>query len=245
LFGKTEFSQVFKERQVIESGARVNRKGAARLIILSINEDRVQYKSLRSHRKQSMKYPYLKALLDDFESINPNSIEKSVNVVLNRAGLDSDYTTETYMYSFAKAFLNRVDQDIFLSEGELSIDELPPVSDRDYIEGARIPIWVERIERDRAARLKCIRHHGAWCHVCEIDFEKVYGRIGRGFIHVHHLKQLSAVRNPKRTDPINDLIPLCPNCHAMIHRKKRMVTIESLRKQMSGLGGPTANLKAL
>ena len=31
-------------------------------------------------------------------------------------------------------------------------------------------------------------------------------------------------------DPVKDLIPVCPNCHAMIHRKKeKVVSIDELR----------------
>ena len=57
----------------------------------------------------------------------------------------------------------------------------------------------------------------------------VYGKIGEGFIHVHHLLELSVIKKEYKVDPINDLRPVCPNCHAMLHRKKPAYSIEELR----------------
>ena len=42
-----------------------------------------------------------------------------------------------------------------------------------------------------AARRACIDHWGHVCVVCGIDFGKTYGRFAKGFIHVHHLRELS------------------------------------------------------
>ncbi len=58
---------------------------------------------------------------------------------------------------------------------------------------------------------------------------KFYGQIGEGFIHVHHLKPLSEIGQEYEVDPIEDLRPVCPNCHAMLHRKKPPYTIEQLK----------------
>ena len=32
-----------------------------------------------------------------------------------------------------------------------------------------------------------------------------------------------------KLDPINDLIPVCPNCHAMLHRRNPSLMVEELR----------------
>lgn len=86
-------------------------------------------------------------------------------------------------------------------------------------------------ERNRAAREMCIRAKGTKCSVCGFDFKAVYGEIGKGYIQVHHLKQLSSTRGIRITDPIKELAPVCPNCHAMLHRGKngKMLTIEELK----------------
>ena len=51
--------------------------------------------------------------------------------------------------------------------------------------------------------------------------------IGTGYIHVHNLKPLSEIKEEYKVDPINDLRPVCPNCHSMIH--KANYSIEQLR----------------
>jgi 5-methylcytosine-specific restriction enzyme A len=63
-----------------------------------------------------------------------------------------------------------------------------------------------------------------------MDFEKVYGEIGKGFIHVHHIVELSNIKSEYKVQPIEDLRPVCPNCHAMLHRKKPAYKIEELKE---------------
>ncbi|MBY7799492.1 HNH endonuclease [Vibrio fluvialis] len=85
------------------------------------------------------------------------------------------------------------------------------------------------MERDQAARSKCLAHYGYSCQVCSIDFEQVYGEIGSNYIHVHHRVDLASQTGEHNIDPIKDLIPLCPNCHAMVHTQKPAMSIEKLK----------------
>ena len=96
------------------------------------------------------------------------------------------------------------------------------------LEGERRSVLVNIYERNPAARRKCISHWKPICQVCEFDFEAVYGNLGEGFIHVHHLKPLGEVGEAYRLDPIEDLRPVCPNCHAMLHQQKPALKIEEL-----------------
>lgn len=93
--------------------------------------------------------------------------------------------------------------------GEIDIPEESP-------EGNRKKVYVNRYERDPEERRKCLERYGNKykCIVCGFNFEEVYGEIGRDFIHVHHIKPLAD--NGK--DISENLIPVCPNCHAMLHR---------------------------
>ena len=86
-----------------------------------------------------------------------------------------------------------------------------------YIAGATRPVMVNAYERDQNARAACIAHYGARCLVCGFDFEAQYGGRGKGVIDVHHLKPLSEVRSGYQVDPIEDLRPVCRNCHTIIH----------------------------
>ena len=109
-------------------------------------------------------------------------------------------------------------------------DEVP--APEAYFEGATRMVSVSIYERSPRAREKCIEHYGVRCSVCDFDFEASYGERGRGFIHVHHLIPLAGIGHKYRLDPIAHLRPICPNCHAMIHRGSKPLTIEALRKHL-------------
>jgi len=100
------------------------------------------------------------------------------------------------------------------------------------VEGAKKKITVNAYERNLKARAECIEFYGAECMICNFNFEKIYGEIGKNYIHVHHLKPLSEIKEEYEIDPINDLRPVCPNCHAMLHRTKPAYSIEELKKVM-------------
>lgn len=96
-------------------------------------------------------------------------------------------------------------------------------------EGAKKQKLVTVVERSPAARRQCLEHHKAICAVCALNFTERYGPIGAGFMHVHHLTMVSTLPEETEIDPINDLRPVCPNCHAMLHRTKPPLTIEALK----------------
>ena len=98
-----------------------------------------------------------------------------------------------------------------------------------YLEGAAIRVSVNAYERNAKARQKCIEHYGCTCAACGFDFEGTYGEIGRGFIHVHHVKPLSELGAQYEVNPIQDLRPVCPNCHAMLHTHSPAMSIEELK----------------
>lgn len=98
-------------------------------------------------------------------------------------------------------------------------------------EGRVVELSLTTFERNPAARKSCLDHFGLQCRVCEFDFEKTYGELGKGFIHVHHITPLSHIRENYSVDPVKDLIPVCPNCHAMLHIKQgESLTIPELKE---------------
>jgi 5-methylcytosine-specific restriction protein A len=101
-----------------------------------------------------------------------------------------------------------------------------------YYEGSTTKISVNAYERNGEARKKCVEHHGCTCCICGFDFKKIYGEIGEGFIHVHHLSPLSRIKLEYKVDPITDMRPLCPNCHAVIHRSSPPFTIEQVKMML-------------
>lgn len=121
------------------------------------------------------------------------------------------------------------------SRERLYPDELEP--GLKYVEGARKQIRVNAYERDSKARKACLKHHGHSCVVCGFNFEERYGWIGKDFIHVHHLKPLKLTDGEYELDPVSDLRPVCPNCHAMLHRRDDVLGIEELRNLLKAAGG--------
>jgi len=98
-----------------------------------------------------------------------------------------------------------------------------------YIEGATKQITINAYERDLKARQACIDYYGLDCSICGFNFEKIYGYVGRDYIHVHHLNPISSIGEEYMLDPIKDLRPICPNCHAIVHRKRPPYTVEEVR----------------
>ncbi len=102
--------------------------------------------------------------------------------------------------------------------------------DKEFNEGELRQVTTNRYERNREAREKCIELKGCKCEVCGIDFKETYGEIGEGFIHVHHVTPISSKGKDYKLDIDNDLVPVCPNCHAMMHRKNPPFSVEELKK---------------
>lgn len=111
-----------------------------------------------------------------------------------------------------------------LGERAAQLDEL--------VEGAAVTIKLSVWERNAKARQLCIERYGPICLVCDFDFENRYGDLAKGFIHVHHINPLSKVRGKRSIDPVADLRPVCPNCHAVIHLGGRCLSIDEVRASL-------------
>lgn len=79
-------------------------------------------------------------------------------------------------------------------------------------------IAVSRYEHDPDAVRRCVAFHGTSCAACGLSLEELYGPSGAGFVQVHHIVPPAAITPDYALDPVADLVPLCPNCHAMAHR---------------------------
>ncbi|MCX5820237.1 MAG: HNH endonuclease [Deltaproteobacteria bacterium] len=96
-------------------------------------------------------------------------------------------------------------------------------------EGAVRRIAVNAYERSSAAREQCILHYGCRCAACGLTLAEKYGECVQGLIHVHHLRQLAEVNAKYQVDPVQDLRPVCPTCHAVIHSRPQPFTVEEVR----------------
>jgi 5-methylcytosine-specific restriction protein A len=97
-------------------------------------------------------------------------------------------------------------------------------------EGAVRRVTVNAYERNPVARSQCLLHHGYACAVCGILMREMYGPIAENFIEVHHLRPLAEVGREYEVDPVKDLRPICPNCHAIVHRMTPAMRIDEAKQ---------------
>lgn len=97
------------------------------------------------------------------------------------------------------------------------------------VEGKGIEVVTTKYERSRKNRMLCVAHYGYKCQICNFSFGERYGETVESFIHVHHIERVSD-GGEVAIDPLNDLIPLCPNCHAVAHLKTPPYTPDELRR---------------
>lgn len=134
------------------------------------------------------------------------------------------------------ARLERVWADFLSSRGyapcsPLVLADEVPAAER-FWEGAVRRVTVNAYERDPLAREACIKHYGTSCLVCGLSFSSTYGDLGQDLIHVHHVRPLASLRKQYAVDPIADLRPVCPNCHAVIHYHDPPISIEALKARV-------------
>jgi len=110
----------------------------------------------------------------------------------------------------------------------LPLEEIDESAIEGDSEGAVLFRLVKQYERSRINRAACIEIHGTACRICGFDFGAQFGELGEGFIHVHHIVPVSEMGGNYSLDSGKDLLPVCPNCHAMLHRRSPALTPDEL-----------------
>jgi hypothetical protein len=115
----------------------------------------------------------------------------------------------------------------------ISPDEIL-TSDNCGAEGARFSITVNAYERSPELREACLRHYfrngDLACQICGFSFSETYGNDGEGIIDVHHITPLGEINAKHIVDPKTDLLPVCSNCHRMIHSKRPACSVEDIEQ---------------
>lgn len=146
--------------------------------------------------------------------------------------IDSNERLDTKILSTRTTYLNSEEKINAIKKAlQLCLDIYPDEIDPSLNEGAKITVSVNKFERNPKAREACLRHFGYNCQICDFNFEETYGEVGKDSIHVHHLIPLSEIGTSYQVNPIKDLIPVCPNCHLILH-KKNAPSVEVLRSQL-------------
>ena len=105
-----------------------------------------------------------------------------------------------------------------------------------FEEGRRYPIVLEAAERNPQARAACLAHHGTTCVACGFSGALCFGPAGKDLIHVHHVKEMHTQDGRYLIDPVKELVPLCPTCHAMAHRRKPAYSVQELVHMLTQKG---------
>lgn len=119
--------------------------------------------------------------------------------------------------------------EIFTEESTL-LDQT--IIEEALFEGVMHEVTTNSYERNQDARRKCLEHYGLSCVVCNLNFGERYGDLVRNFIHVHHIVPISYIKDEYQVDPVKDLRPVCPNCHAVIHSQNPPLTIDEVRDML-------------
>lgn len=206
------------------------KKGERREVVL-------QYKQrVYQARLEMDKHPFPRSRLlwkADFSEIIRNQFPQAYSHFLNKG---EELLSEVAKFKLEKVgdssgtylveFLSSVDNEILIKDLESEETELY----EPRMEGNLISYYGRRYERDPINRKRAIEFHGLSCKVCGFNFEEVYGERGKDFIEVHHIKPLSTLEKEIVVDPEQDLVPVCANCHRMIHRRKdNILTVDELK----------------
>lgn len=201
---------------------------APHVILVGTGKDTVKYGQVLAQQSDAIPV-FVKDSSNAWEYLGDYQVERSTT--------DPDIIETKAREAGRRGKVNRV---IYLRSaaersGSLYPNEVDnPDEPSDTNEGQVKEVLVDRRERDPALREACIEHFGAQCQVCDLDFGKRYGEdIGDGFIHVHHLRPLA--EGERETDPVEDLRPVCPNCHAMLHQVSPPLSIQDLRQRLGNL----------
>jgi 5-methylcytosine-specific restriction protein A len=109
-------------------------------------------------------------------------------------------------------------------------------ADEVFTEGATTSVRVNAFETSAVAKRRCVEHYGCRCAICGLKFDEAYGPAGEGLIHVHHLVPLALIRREYEINPVKDLRPVCPNCHALIHRRTPPYSPAEVKSMLSKAG---------
>lgn len=115
------------------------------------------------------------------------------------------------------------------------------VFDEDILitEGSSEYVLSKKIKRSVKLRNYAIEYYldvrgNISCDICGFDFEYVYGEPAAGYIEMHHLEPVYMYKGDdiQKTieDAIKNLLPVCANCHRVIHRTRPPYEISDVRQ---------------
>lgn len=140
------------------------------------------------------------------------------------------YAKDEKAHAFVEDVWKYIEKNEIESEALMEIAQ--QVSTKYNESGHAVRISVNRYERNPNARRECLRIHGSNCKICGFDAGEKYGEDFDGKIEVHHIVPIHTIEENYVIDPKTDLIPVCPNCHMILHTKKNNGQYPSIEELM-------------
>lgn len=175
--------------------------------------------------------------LSNFTSVDPNKPSKGLERIskLDNQIFFEFYNNRTLLKNISNVIVETIN-DNELTSKIYQIEEGSKTSINEAIEGEIIFKLHKVRERnqkliDTKKKQVLKNSEKLVCEVCDFDFNKVYGEIGKGFIECHHIQPLSTYTTAQKTT-VDDLALVCSNCHRMLHRLPEEMTIEGLKNRM-------------
>lgn len=102
-------------------------------------------------------------------------------------------------------------------------------ADSSALEGDPVEAMSRRYERKPVNREICLSLRGRRCYCCNMDFGEVYGPATDGHIEVHHITPVSGMGAGYQINPVTELVPICSNCHSVVHITKPATNVDALK----------------
>ena len=188
----------------------------------------------RSRDSIQLKVLNIAAMLDEEGVTRESSVNPLSGLPAGQQGRRTNWDVVSELVSLTREQHLTECRSILQEAAALPCELLPHLP---LTEGAACEVLMNRYERDPLARRRGLAHYKPTCVVCGFNFGAVYGPSTDGFIHVHHLKPLSEIGSEYVVDPVADLRPVCPNCHAVIHLGGGCRSIEQVKQLLGRKGG--------
>lgn len=165
-----------------------------------------EYLSHIGHKCKELGFPIITSIVvykfsakvgNGYKEFDPNYTQKSVDDEQKKV--------------FSQTLWNGLSQTVATWANDIQLNDATTA-----IEGEAIDNRVVVYKRDAGLRERCLREKGRKCYICGFEPTKKYGDGFENIIEVHHVNPVSA---GVRETTLNDLIPVCPNCHRVLHSK--------------------------
>ncbi|MCQ2491456.1 MAG: hypothetical protein MJ087_00245 [Lachnospiraceae bacterium] len=140
------------------------------------------------------------------------------------------YTDKASEFEFFIENFESIEDDMALIDYIVHYDENSSVSLNVMCQSAKHLTYHLRCERDISNREYVMNQKGTSCAVCGFNFAKSYGYdVGKDLIDIHYVGEHG---DEQMLDFDADFIPVCFNCHRMLHRKRsHNISVADLKKR--------------